>query len=352
MFKDVSWEECLERRDGLTVIDVRSPGEFEEATIPGSLNIPLFDNEERAEIGTIYKQVGVQAAKDRGLEIVSAKLPRFVKQFAEIPGNKAVFCWRGGMRSRTTATVLSLMGISSYRLSGGYRAYRQWVVEKLGTMTFKPYAYVIQGHTGSGKTAILRRLKQAGHPVLDLEGMAGHRGSVFGEIGTRARNQKSFDSLLVEDLMAYNERPYVLFEAESKRIGKVAIPDLLIAKRSKGHQITIELPVDVRVRHILQDYEPWLHAEECQMAFRHIRSRIHTPIASEIDTCLKTERYDRAVELLLTSYYDPLYTRSSGQFEREAGDFDGQTLIRASSLDEAYDRIEATLRERANLIRS
>jgi tRNA 2-selenouridine synthase len=131
MFQDLTLEELtsLRRKKDLVLIDVRSNSEFEESTIPGSLNIPLFNDAERAEIGTLYKQVSIQAAKERGLEIVSAKLPGFIKQFEQIPGKKAVFCWRGGMRSKTTATVLSLMGIHAYRLTGGYRAYRQSILK-------------------------------------------------------------------------------------------------------------------------------------------------------------------------------------------------------------------------------
>lgn len=119
MFQDISIEKLNELRgkNEITVIDVRSPSEYAESTIPGSINIPFFTDEERAEIGTLYKQVSIHTAKERGLEIMSAKLPAFVKKFAEIQGNKAVFCWRGGMRSRTTATVLSLMGIHVYPTS-------------------------------------------------------------------------------------------------------------------------------------------------------------------------------------------------------------------------------------------
>jgi tRNA 2-selenouridine synthase len=126
LFQDISIEELLElqHKKELVLIDVRSPSEYSDATIPGSLNIPLFNDTERAEIGTLYKQVSVQAAKEKGLEIVSAKLPAFIKTFEQTAGQKTVFCWRGGMRSKTTATVLSLMGIRVYRISGGIRAYR------------------------------------------------------------------------------------------------------------------------------------------------------------------------------------------------------------------------------------
>ncbi|MFC3800651.1 tRNA 2-selenouridine(34) synthase MnmH [Cohnella sp. GCM10012308] len=313
MFTDISWNELAEKRlhKPVTLIDVRSPGEFGKATIIGSINIPLFNDEERAEVGTIYTQVGTDAAKERGLELVSAKLPAFIKQFSAIPGDKVVFCWRGGMRSKTTATVLSLMGIYSQRLAGGYRAYRQWVTGQLETLVFPPTPIVLQGSTGSGKTEILKRLKQEGRPVIDLEGMAGHRGSIFGGIGLRPNNQKTFESLLLDALIAYRDEPFVFFEAESKRIGKIVVPDVLYGSRSRGYQITLELPVEVRAAQILRDYEPWKHEQACIVAFSGIRERIHTPIAAEIDGCLRSGRYAPAVELLLTYYYDPLYAHSS-----------------------------------------
>ncbi len=341
MFQDLELEEWAEQRESgkaITMIDVRSPSEFTESTIPGSLNIPLFDDQERAEIGTLYKQVSVDAAKQRGLEIVSAKLPDFVRKFAEISGRKAVFCWRGGMRSRTTATLLSLMDIHTYRLAGGYRAYRQWVVSTLENLDFAPELTVIHGNTGSGKTLLLRKLQEQGYPVIDLEGMAGHRGSVFGQIGLQAHNQKMFDSLLLEDLLRYREAPYVLMEAESKRIGKVVVPDLLMAKKEQGRHIRIDLPTNVRVQIILEDYKPWNNPEACLQAFRKIKSKIHTPIAAEIEQSLLAGRFDRAVELLLIYYYDPRYAHTEGQYED--AEF---TVIRSDSVDGAVMKAERLL---------
>ncbi|MDI4645994.1 tRNA 2-selenouridine(34) synthase MnmH [Cohnella hashimotonis] len=335
MFTDIPWTELSEKRHDkpVTLIDVRSPGEFSNATIPGSVNIPLFDDAERAEVGTIYTQVGTDAAKERGLELVSAKLPAFIKQFSAIPGDKVVFCWRGGMRSKTTATVLSLMGIYSQRLAGGYRAYRRWVTEQLETLAFSPTPIVLQGSTGSGKTQILMRLKQEGRPVIDLEGMAGHRGSIFGGIGLRPNNQKTFDSLLLDALLEYRDEQFVLFEAESKRIGKIVVPDVLYSSRSRGYQITLELPVEVRAAQILRDYEPWKHEQDCIDAFSRIRERIHTPVAAEIDGCLRTGRYAPAVELLLAHYYDPLYAHSSAS-ALEPGV--RNLTVQAVSADDAY----------------
>lgn len=337
MFQDLTLDELMELRQKkeLITIDVRSPSEFEDATIPGSLNIPLFDDEERAEVGTLYTQVNVQAAKDRGLEIVSAKLPSFIKQFSQIPGKKAVFCWRGGMRSKTTATVLSLMGIHVYRLEGGFRAHRQGVIKALDELVIIPPAIVLHGNTGSGKTAILHILKEKGYPVLDLEAMAGHRGSAFGSIGLKAHNQKKFDALLMDELISNQHSPYLLFEAESKRIGRIVLPDPLIQKKEEGHQIWLELPIEVRVRNILNDYSPWEHDEECLKSFLQIKSRIHTPIAAEIEQCLKSGKYDRAIELLLIHYYDQRYAHSSSSSNSE-----NRSVIKVNSVEKAEEEIE------------
>ncbi|MFC3749930.1 tRNA 2-selenouridine(34) synthase MnmH [Paenibacillus sp. GCM10012306] len=332
MFEDISLEDLrrLKNRKQFTVIDVRSPSEYKDATLPGSLNIPLFDDQERAEVGTLYKQTSVQAAKERGLEIVSAKLPTFIKEFAAIQGDKAVFCWRGGMRSRTTATVLSLMDIHAYRLTGGYKAYRKWVLDELENYDFKPKSYVIHGNTGTGKTNLLHRLKASGHPVLDLEGMAGHRGSIFGQIGLHPHNQKTFDSLLMEELIALEHSPYVLFEAESKKIGKVVMPQFMAQQKETGTQIWIELPMEARVQQILEDYQPELFKDQCISAFRSIKSRIHIPIAAEIERNLQSDRFGEAVALLLEHYYDPKYDHSSNQYENVE-----RITLSVNNLDEA-----------------
>lgn len=351
MFQDITIEQLLERRqsDELLLIDVRSPSEFEESTIPGSLNIPIFTDEERKEVGTLYKQVSIQAAKDKGLEIVSRKLPAFIKQFEALGERpKAVFCWRGGMRSKTTATVLSLMGIRAQRLVGGYRAYRKWVVSMLDSFQLTSKCIVIHGYTGTGKTEILRGLAKQGFPALDLEELAGHRGSIFGHIGKKPSNQKNFESMLIQELLKYKDAPYLLMEAESKRIGKVVLPDFLVEGKKRGEHYMIEIPWDVRVRNILNDYKPEEHKEMCMEAFQRIKNRIHTPAAQQIENCLKEERYGEAVSLLLEYYYDPRYDHAGLQYNGES------RSIQAGSVQEATDKIAALLRmrtDRANPVR-
>lgn len=329
---------ALQNDKELVLIDVRSPSEYKDATIPGSLNIPFFNDEERSEIGTLYKQESVEAAKNRGLEIVSAKLPSFVNEFKQIEGQKAVFCWRGGMRSKTSATVLDLMGIKAYRLQGGYRAYRQWVTQNLETLEFKPKAYVLNGYTGAGKTLILQRLQQAGYPVLDLEGLANHRGSIFGQIGLEPYNQKTFDSLLFQQVLQIQQSLFVLFEAESKRIGKVMLPDFVMEKKEQGTEIFIKIPIEERIKHILEDYNPFEHQIECIQAFQRIRRRIHTPIAAKIDADLDSGDFTSAVGLLLEYYYDPLYEYTAKQLPKEQ-----RITIQVKNVDEAVEAIKKIL---------
>ncbi|WP_337019664.1 tRNA 2-selenouridine(34) synthase MnmH [Oceanobacillus massiliensis] len=337
MFQDISIDELitLKNTEELTVIDVRSPSEYKDATIPGSINIPFFNDEERAEVGTIYKQVGQQAAKDRGLEIMSAKLPGFVKKFREIEGKKAVFCWRGGMRSRTSATVLSLMGVKALRLDGGYRSFRNWTVDKLNTVEWKPDALVLNGYTGSGKTIILHRLQTEGYPVIDFEGLANHRGSIFGQIGMEPSNQKKFDGLLIENILRLQDSPYVIFEGESRRIGKVSLPDFVLEKKQKGLQLFIDMPIEERIKHILDDYQPWNHEQECLEAYARIKRRIHTPIANKIESDLESGSYSSAIGLLLEYYYDPLYDHTAKQIPA-----DQKITIKADNIDEAVDLLK------------
>ncbi|WP_424767576.1 tRNA 2-selenouridine(34) synthase MnmH [Paenibacillus sp. sgz302251] len=340
MFQDITVEELLElHRQGKTqLIDVRSQSEFAESTIPGSVNIPIFDDTERAEIGTLYKQESVEAAKDRGLEIVSGKLPGFIRAIGESgPPHKIVFCWRGGMRSRTSATLASLMGLKMFRLNGGFRAYRKWVVETLEGFTELPPCYVINGNTGTGKTELLSRLQEMGYPVINLELMAQHRGSIFGHIGKMPSNQKSFDSQLVHELIRLRNAPYLIIEAESKRVGKVVLPEFLIKAKEKGTTLHIEIPLEERVANILNDYKPEENKEDFIRSFEKIEKRIHTPIAAAIRQSLKDDQFNEAAKLLLLHYYDPRYQYAAEQYEQQKID------IGASNLDQALEEIVLTL---------
>ena len=337
MHRNITIEELLNlaKQNKITMIDVRSPSEFQNATIPGSINIPFFTDEERAEVGTLYKQVSPEAAQERGLEIVSTKLPAFVQSFKKIEGEKAVFCWRGGMRSKTTATVLELMKIHVLRLEGGFRSYRKWIVDRLDTMDFAPHAYIIDGNTGTGKTAILQGLQQEGFPVIDLEKLANHRGSIFGGIGLEPHNQKVFDALLVQRMEQLKNSSYVLFEGESRRVGKALLPPVIENLKDKGTHIFIKMPMEERIQTILDDYEPWEHQHECMEAFQRIKARIHTPIATEVEQALQNKDYSLVVQRLLEYYYDPRYQHAAEQYPEAQ-----KIIITVQSIEEAKEKIK------------
>ncbi|WP_453990247.1 tRNA 2-selenouridine(34) synthase MnmH [Bacillus nitroreducens] len=341
MFQDISVDELrkLQKEKPLAIVDVRSPSEFADSNIPGSVNIPIFTDEERAEIGTIYKQVSPDAAKEKGLEVVSAKLPAFIREFEKLPEEeKVIYCWRGGMRSKTSATLVDLMGMKAKRLIGGIHGYRAWVVDQLDELAreFKPKSFVLNGYTGTGKTKILRKLQEKGYPVIDLEGMANHRGSIFGMVGKKPHTQKVFDLMLVERVLQLKDTPYVLLEAESKRVGRALLPDFILKlKDDEGYHIFIDLPMEERVQNIIEDYRPWEFPNECMSAFQRIKKRIHTPIAAQIERDLESGEYHSAVRLLLEYYYDPRYHHSAEQIPEERS-----KVLHVTKIEEATALIE------------
>lgn len=336
MFQNMMLKDLFKRQEteDIQLIDVRSPKEFAAFSIPGSINIPIFTDEERAKVGTLYKQKGPEIAKEKGLEIFSRKLPNFIHSFKSIEMPKVVYCWRGGMRSKTAATVLDLMDIPVCRLDGGIRAYRKWVMQTLEEENFQSKMYVLNGYTGTGKTLILKRLEQLGYPVIDLEGLANHRGSIFGQIGLEPNNQKTFESLLVQELIRYKDAPFIFLEGESKRVGKAVIPDFLYHQKEKGTQLFIDLPIDVRVNNILNEYHPLQYKAEIKEAFGIIKKRIHTPIQKEIAEHLEQNDFESVVKLLLTYYYDPKYKHSNNCYSDEQS-----ISIHADDLDEAFEKV-------------
>ncbi|AQU80869.1 MULTISPECIES: tRNA 2-selenouridine(34) synthase MnmH [Planococcus] len=337
MFSNISVNELmpLSEQKKMVLIDVRSPSEYKNFSIPGSINIPFFDDTERAEIGTLYKQASVEAAKVRGLEIISAKLPEFVQRFKQVEGSKTVFCWRGGMRSRTTATLLSLMDVHVSRLEGGIREYRRWVVSQLDQPEAPFKAYVLNGLTGTGKTRILKALEKQGYPVIDLEGLANHKGSIFGHIGVEPHNQKMFDSLLVQQCRELEKSPFILFEAESARIGKIVIPSWLTELKANSVQLIIDMPMEERIKEIIEDYRPVEYQAECIAAFQRIKTRMPLNISKQIEVALEVGEFPSAVRLLLEYYYDSRYQHTGLQYP------DAQKkVLQVRNLEEAIEAIK------------
>ena len=338
MFQDINIQEARQNRS-LRFIDVRSPGEYAQGTIPGAVNIPLLDDNERALVGTTYKQKGSKQATELAMEIVSPKIPHYMRELTDhLRDGQAplIFCWRGGKRSKAMATFADLFEIPVYRLEGGYRAYREYVVERLSRTKLGMPTIVLHGLTGVGKTLILERLEARGEPVLDLEKLAGHRGSAFGSLGEiTPRNQKSFDSLLLEKIEELEHAPYVFVEAESKRIGRVLVPDFIMQAKEKGVHLYMEAPMELRVKRILDEYHPeGTDEQQFQQKVLGAISRIEKKLASDVRNALKdsaeAQNYAHLVFLLLTEYYDPRYEYTMKQYENTFHYVDATDLDRAA----------------------
>ncbi|MBP2241846.1 tRNA 2-selenouridine synthase [Cytobacillus eiseniae] len=320
--KEITVGELLQLKNAIP-IDVRSPVEFKEFCIPGAVNIPLFTDEERAVIGTIYKQEGSDAAKWKAMEVVSPKLPTLLGEIKEISANgmqPIIYCWRGGMRSKAVATFISFSGLSIPRLVGGYRAYRQYILEQIPAM-LPEKAITLHGMTGVGKTDILKGLSDKGFPVIDLEALAGHRGSIFGTYGLfTGNNQKTFDALLFQSLMGMQESPYFLIEAESKRIGKVVIPEALLLKKQQGMNIQLQSSLQSRIERIYSDYvfpylqEEWFHNKVIERLV-YIKKRLKDyDLIFRLDEAVNQENYHLVIKILLEEYYDPRYAHKKMEY--------------------------------------
>lgn len=304
------------------VIDVRSPGEYKEFYLPNAYNLPLFTDEERSYIGTIYKQENPEAAKEKGLAIYANKLEGFYgewKKIKEMHSGKTavVMCARGGMRSASFVAMMNTVGIETYQLTGGIRSVRDYVRDKLDGFSKMDWkGVVLSGNTGVGKTKWLEKLKDKGYPVLDLEAIANHRGSVFGHIGLRPRSQKQFEYELVQTLGKYEAGKTIILEAESKRIGSVIIPAFLLSIKDDFLHLDLIDTLENRVNRITEVYTPSNCHDEIITAYKYIRKRIPQAIMEKVDAAFQEKDYSNAFTYLLSNYYDPKYEYKAKQYQR------------------------------------
>jgi tRNA 2-selenouridine synthase len=243
----------LESKNNL-IIDVRSPEEFFKGHIIGSINVPLFENEERAEIGTLYKQQGKEKAINRGLEIVKPKKPKFIERINQLTLNKSVFvyCFRGGMRSNSFAWFLNSFGYDAKILKGGYKAFRNFVLSE-----FNKHRKIILlgGKTGSKKTELLNQLKNEGYPILNIEEIANHKGSAFGSINQNKQEpQQTFENKLFQELQSSNNQNYLIIEDESQTLGYNKIPHAFWLQMKNAPIIKINLELKERLNQLVKEY--------------------------------------------------------------------------------------------------
>jgi tRNA 2-selenouridine synthase len=298
------------------ILDARTPSEYALDHIPGAISAPVLDDAERAQVGTLYKQVSQFDAKKLGAALVAKNVAGHVETlFSEFPKTwkPLVYCWRGGKRSAAMAHILREIGWQAETLPGGYKAYRKWVVEQLSEVDLD--FQVIQGPTGSGKSRLLGALARAGAQVLDLEELAAHRGSVLGNLPGRPQpTQKWFESRLLQSLQGFSREKPVFVEGESKKIGQLQVPDALMARMRASPCIRLEASLDTRVALLLDEYRHFLADEatlgrqlDCLVPL-HGREKI-----AAWKALAAAGAWPDFVAALLTDHYDPAYRRSSSK---------------------------------------
>ncbi|SIR61486.1 tRNA 2-selenouridine(34) synthase MnmH [Halanaerobium kushneri] len=343
----ITYQESMNLNNSI-YIDARTKSEYEEATIPGAVNIELLNQEERKIIGTIYKQQSPKKAKLKGVELVSPKIPDLiaaVNQLAQEYDNLIIFCSRGGLRSKSLAEFSDLAGIEVYRLEGGYKHYRHYILDRLENYKFQSEIVVLHGNTGVGKTYILKEMEKMGANIIDLEGIANHRGSAFGSIGLKEPyNQKYFESLLWEEL-EQKDQPgkYIFVEAESRRVGHSVIPDFFHEKMKKGEDILIKASTKKRVENIYLEYIKDIESDQQKFRERVLESL--RAIKKYIIKKAGKKTYRKLIELtekssfkeltrvLLEEYYDPMYRHSQNKINNY------QAIIKAENIKKAARKI-------------
>ena len=311
MFKTFEYEDIDKNKiDGKNIlIDVRSPSEYKNASIPSAINIPIFDDEERKIIGTIYVQDSVEKAKKIGIEAASKRLPDIYDKVTALDkeyNHLIFFCARGGFRSSSLVSLFSSIGINAFKLDGGYKRYRKYINKALPKTAEGIQFIVLYGNTGAGKTHILEEIKKKGMDILDLEGCANHRGSLLGNVGLGEQNsQKQFESLLYESLKSRKSNT-VYVEGESAKIGKVIIPEYIYNAMNNGIGIKIEASMEYRINNIMKDY---VHGadDELILALNCLRRYIGDKNIDNFIDMIQEKRYEEVIEDLIIKYYDPLY---------------------------------------------
>ncbi len=324
---------ALDRRPVL--LDVRSPGEFTAGHAPGAVSMPLFDNDERAEVGTLYKQVSADEALLRGLEIAGGKLRHLVEQAraAAPDGSMVVQCWRGGQRSASVAWLLERAGMDVHQLSGGYQAYRAYVREWLSQDHHQ--LRVLSGPTGSGKTPILLAMREQGAAVIDLERLANHKGSSFGALGEDPQpTTEEFENLLYAALSEISPGTTVWLEDESRLIGTVCQPEVFYDRLLAAPAIELVQPTAWRVDNLVRDYAGYPR-EGLAAAFIRLRKKLGSNHLQAALEALESSDFVEACRIALV-YYDKAYAHYASK--KPAGQ-----LIRVEARDPAPESIARQL---------
>ena len=293
-------------REQLPLVDARSESEFAQSHIPGAINIPILNNAERIQVGTLYKQAGPEKATLKGFELVGPRFHLIQREaLRNFPNKKVIlYCWRGGMRSQILSWLLTQVGFEVYRLAGGYKTYRTFTFNEVR----KPYPLlVLGGKTGAAKTVLLQKLKERGEQVVDLEGLANHKGSSFGAIGLPAQpTVEQFENLLAEQLRVMHPHQAIWAENESRRIGRIILPDPFYLQLTQSPRIEIEKTDQERIAHIGSEYAA-LDREELSAAVLRLQKRLGGDRTKQALDAIQAHQPEIWIPILL-QYYDKTYT--------------------------------------------
>lgn len=318
----ITIDAALEPAQGLrqfdAVIDARSPGEFSLDHLPGAVNWPSLDDEERHVVGTEYKQVSAFEARKRGAVLVARNIARHLEQHAMgLPRTwkPLVYCWRGGQRSGALALVLSQVGFEVRVLEGGYREFRRLVVSALETAGTDLELRLICGQTGSGKSRLLQALATQGAQVLDLEALAEHRGSVLGAHPHASQpSQKQFETRLWHAMQGFDRQRPVFVESESRLIGRLRVPEALLQHMRAAPCLRVEMPMAARVQLLMQDYAHFVRDPALLSArLNNLREVRGQELVGQWQQALQQGRLEDTVTRLLREHYDPIYLKSMGR---------------------------------------
>jgi tRNA 2-selenouridine synthase len=317
---------------GQIILDVRSESEFELGHIPGAFSLPLFNNDERAIVGTIYKKQNAQKAMEKGLEIAGPKLAEMVNKAKSICGNKSayVYCWRGGKRSESVAWLLNMAGINSNIMLGGYKAYRSLLPHFCESNL---QVKVVGGFTGSAKTELLQVLKNKGEQIIDLEQLANHKGSAFGNLLNETQpSSEHFSNLLLDDLNNLDKSKQVWVEDESKTIGSVFIPNEFYDIMKTAPLFILERSKQERIKHLVDSYGHH-STEELRRGFDKIGKRLGGQHLKSAQESILSGQLDVAVNIALT-YYDKKYKHGIDQNDSPKKTLDGKGMSLSQIADE------------------
>jgi tRNA 2-selenouridine synthase len=305
MIRTLGPEAFLDEAARIAVIDVRSPSEFAQGHIPGALNIPLFDDAERAVVGTIYKNSGSETAIQKGLDIATPKIPMYLAAAQAVNSYPRVLvhCWRGGMRSGNMAALFDRNDFETAVLEGGYKAYRRYVRSALG----KPATIIVLGgYTGSGKTDLLQEIGKLGCQIIDLENLACHKGSAFGALGQPPQpTNEQFENDLFLAWSGLDLSEPVWLEDESRMIGRVTLPDPVFEMISNGLLVRLEVPKQERVKRLVVEYAG-ADRRLLSEAVMRISERLGRPRTLEALQAIETGEFGKVAGNILT-YYDKAY---------------------------------------------